>query len=315
MQAATLREQFAEQGFAVVEEVLDPVQDLQPLVDDYATALDNLARRWRDEGALSNLYADLPFGKRLIAVIQEAGLPYSQQFDISLPLGGITATTPIHLSAAVFDLLRNPRLLDAVETIIGPEIYSNPIQHVRIKPPEQLLGTGQREGLTTKTGWHQDQGVALPEADVSDILTVWVAVTDATEENGCLWVVPGSHRGDLITHCRNKEIPDSLVGSNPVPVPMRRGSALLMHRRTQHSSLPNTSDDIRWSFDLRYQPVGQPTGRPMFPGFIARSHRDPGSVLSDYQVWRDMWLEARNRLSRGEVPTFSRWTGQEPVCA
>ncbi len=315
MQAATLREQFAGQGFVVVEDVLDPVEDLQPLIDDYATALDNLARRWRDEGALSNLYANLPFGKRLIAVIQDAGLPYSQHFDISLPLGGITTATPIHLSAAVFDLLRSPRLLDAVETIIGPEIYSNPIQHVRIKPPEQLLGTGQREGLTTKTGWHQDQGVALPEADVSDILTVWVAVTDATEENGCLCVVPGSHRGDLITHCRNKEIPDALVGSNPVPVPMRRGSALLMHRRTQHSSLPNTSDDIRWSFDLRYQPVGQPTGRPMFPGFVARSHRDPGSVLSDYQAWRDLWLEARKRLSRGEVPTFSRWTGQEPVCA
>jgi hypothetical protein len=315
MQAATLREEFAEQGFAVVEDILHPVEDLQPLIDDYATALDDLARQWRDEGTLSNLYADLPFGKRLIAVIRDAGLPYSQYFDISLPLGEITTTTPIHLSAAVFDLLRNPRLLDTVETIIGPEIYSNPIQHVRIKPPEHLLGTGQREGLTTKTGWHQDQGVALPEADVSDILTVWVAVTDATEENGCLCVVPRSHRGNLITHCRNKEIPASLVGSNPVAVPMRRGSALLMHRRTQHSSLPNTSDDIRWSFDLRYQPVGEPTGRPMFPGFIARSHRDPKSVLSDYQVWREMWLEARNRLSRGEVPTFSRWSGQEPVCA
>ncbi|MDQ3327322.1 MAG: phytanoyl-CoA dioxygenase family protein [Chloroflexota bacterium] len=315
MPTATLVEQFQDQGFVVVADVLDPVEDLQPLINDYAAALDNLASRWWDEGALTNKYADLPFGKRLIAVIQEAGLPYSQHFDISLPLGGITPTTPIHLSAAVFDLLRNPRLLDAVEAIIGSEIYSNPIQHVRIKPPEQLLGAGQREGLTTKTGWHQDQGVALPEADASDILTVWVAITDATEENGCLCVVPRSHRADLITHCRNKEIPDSMVGTDPVPVPMRQGSALLMHRRTQHSSLPNTSDDIRWSFDLRYQPLGQPTGRPMFPGFVARSQRDPGTILSDYQVWREMWLQARTRLSRGAMPTFSRWTGHEPVCA
>ena len=49
----------------------------------------------------------------------------------------------------------------------------------------------------------------------------------------------------------------------PVPVPMRPGSVLLLHRLTEHSSLSNLSDGIRWSFDLRYQPVGQPTGRPV----------------------------------------------------
>ncbi|MDQ3856524.1 MAG: phytanoyl-CoA dioxygenase family protein [Chloroflexota bacterium] len=315
MRRATLLDHFHECGFVVIEGLLDPILDLQPLIDDYSALLDDLARRWYAERLLPCTHDHLPFEQRFLEVIGEYRRPYTQYFDISLPLGRTTAQTPIHLSKAVFDLLRNVRLLDAVETIIGPEILSNPIQHVRIKLPERLLSNDQQEGLATKTGWHQDQGVALPEADASEILTVWVAVTDATEENGCLCVVPGSHRAGLITHCRDKQIPDALVGEGSVSLPMERGSVLLMHRRTQHASLPNRSDGIRWSFDLRYQPIGQPTGRPMFPGFIARSRRDPTRVLDDDRTWANLWYEARCRLSQGETPEFSRWTGADPVCA
>ncbi len=133
MRDAALSEQFDERGYVVLERLLDPRADLQPLVDDYSSLLDTLAARWYAEGALAGMYPELPFGRRLVRIISESGLPYSQFFDISLPLGGISADTPIHLSPAVFDLLRHPRLLDAVEAIIGPEILSNPIQHVRLR--------------------------------------------------------------------------------------------------------------------------------------------------------------------------------------
>lgn len=315
MLASTALDQFYEQGFAVVEDVLDPQTDLEPLLDEYSMVLDALSRQWHEEGVLTSAYDELPFGPRLIEVVRESGRPYSQYFDISLPLGKITESTPIHLGPAVFDLLRNPRLLDAVENVIGPEIYSNPIQHVRIKPPERLLSGEQHEGLVARTGWHQDQGVALPDADETEILTVWVAVTDATLENGCLCVVPGSHREGLVVHCRNKQIPDALVRDDAVPVPMRRGSVLLMHRRTRHASLSNVSEDIRWSFDLRYQPIGQPTGRPMFPGFVARSRQNQESVLTDHRAWVAMWHEARSTLAEGESPEFNRWSGDHPLCA
>ena len=52
-----------------------------------------------------------------------------------------------------------------VEQFIGPEILSNPIQHVRIKPPELLLPAEFQGTLAGQTDWHQDQGVALPEVD------------------------------------------------------------------------------------------------------------------------------------------------------
>jgi phytanoyl-CoA hydroxylase len=82
-----------------------------------------------------------------------------------------------------------------------------------------------------------------------------------------------------------------------------------------HCSLPNRSDEIRWSFDPRYNPIGQPTGRPAFPGFVARSRRDPESELRDAEAWADLWRRARARLAEQETPTFNRWRADSPVCA
>jgi ectoine hydroxylase-related dioxygenase (phytanoyl-CoA dioxygenase family) len=318
MQNAIL-EHFETYGYAVVEDLLDPARDLQPLMDDYAAALNEWANLLFSEGLITSTYDSLPFNQRFIAIVSESKQPWAQFFDISLPPKDVTEETPIHLSKSVFNLLRSPRILDMVSQIIGSEILSNPIQHVRIKPPERTIPPEDRRGLAAQTGWHQDQGVALPEADESDVLTVWFPVTDATLENGCLQVIPGSHRGDLTTHCPGGvdgglHIPDKLLGGQPVSLPMRRGSVLLMHRRTKHASLPNTSADIRWSFDLRYQPIGQPTGRPALPGFIARSQQNPEQVMADYDRWVEIWKQARSRLAE-ETANFYRWQTDSPACA
>src|SRR5947207_7737788 len=167
---ATLVDQLEDEGYVVVEDVLDPRRDLQPIIDDYAQTLDTLSRTWYAEGKLSSTFADLPFNQRFIAIIREVRQPWFQYLDISLPQKNLTADTPIHLSEAVFNLLCIPSLLDVVEQLIGSEITSNPIQHVRIKPPEHLVPVDQRRGLVAQTVWHQDQGVALPEADDTDML-------------------------------------------------------------------------------------------------------------------------------------------------
>ena len=66
-------------------------------------------------------------------------------------------------------------------------------------------------------------------------------------------------------------------------------------RCSPHSSLSNNSDDVRVSLDLRYNPTGQPTGRPEFPGFVARSRRDPSSELRDPEAWKQLKLLALER--------------------
>ena len=67
--------------------------------------------------------------------------------------------------------------------------------------------------------------------------------------------------------------------------------------------------------ELRYNPTGQPTGRGMFPGFVARSRSHPETELRDPEAWTAMWLEARRALADGEQPSFNRWDPASPACA
>lgn len=312
-----LQEKFDRDGFVIVEDVLDRQRDLQPILDDYAEHLDALARRWHAEGELDSTFDDLPFHRRAAAVVARINDVQAAHLDISLPkIAEYTANTPIHTSAAIFKLLTHPRLLDLVEQIIGPEILSNPIQHARIKPPETAVPHGAPgNGYLQATPWHQDQGVITADADDTDVLSVWIPITDATIENGCLCMIPGSHRDGLAPHCF--EIPSKFRGAGVTPLPMRASSIVMFHRLTKHSSLPNHSEGIRFSFDLRYSPIGKPTGRDEFPGFVARSRSHPETVLTDHRQWTQLWQDARARLiARGTIDFRSRWKGvQQPDCA
>jgi hypothetical protein len=318
--SAAQLEQFDREGYLVVENVLDPVHDLAPLFAEYTSVLDGIVDGLVAVGTLSSRYENLPFGDRLIQVCMESGRVFSSNFDISLPQKGITYDTPMHVGPAVFRLLTSPRLLDVVESVVGPEVFSNPVQHIRTKLPPKVFANGAKaNGLVSKVEWHQDNGVVLPEADEATILTVWLALTDATEQNGCMQVIPGSHRDGLKDHCPVDQlrIPDALLELNRAKsLPMKAGSALLMNQRTIHSSTDNvTEDQVRISFDLRYQPVGQPTGRPSFPGFVARSQARPEAVLNDPSTWARLWLDTRETLARREDPSYNRWSADSPVCA
>jgi phytanoyl-CoA hydroxylase len=196
-----------------------------------------------------------------------------------------------------------------------------------MKPPEHLTPIDPATGRIQlgATPWHQDNGVLLEDADESDIITVWFPLTDATIENGCLAVVPFSHAEGLLPHCPANATNSSGFGvhikehlfnvDGSIPLPMKRGSALFMTKRTIHSSLPNHSNNVRFSFDLRYNPTGQPTGRGMFPSFVARSRANPQTELTDAEVWTNLWLEARRALAAGDQPQFNRWDPFSPACA
>ena len=314
-------QQFEEQGFLVVEDVLDPARDFAPIMDEYRAILDGIADTLYAEGAISSRYEDLPFAERLTEICAESKRELSQHFDFSLPQRGVKYDTPIYTGPAMFRLLTNPRLLDVVESVIGPEIYSCPVQHTRTKLPKRAVAN-PANGLIAKIPWHQDNGVLMPEADESSILTVWMPFNEATIANGCLQVVPRSHCVGLVDHCPvggTVAIPDKLVAEDrALPLPMKPGSILLMTQRTIHNSLDNvTPDQVRISFDLRFQPIGQPTGRPAFAqaGFVARSEEQPESVVRDPAVWSRNWLAVRDQMAADEDPAYNRWRADAAVCA
>ena len=162
--------------------------------------------------------------------------------------------------------MRHPRILDVVECLIGPEIYSSPVQQMRMKPPARNL-TGTLKGdipMSAPPPGIRDIVALLPEADNTQQLTVWVAITEATIDNGCLVSIPGSHREGPKVHCSNlaiasePQVPGKLMeGRAAVPLPVKRGGVVLFHKTNIHRALPNRSDALRWSLDLRYHPIGQ----------------------------------------------------------
>ena len=113
------------------------------------------------------------------------------------------------------------------------------------KPPE----------AGTELPWHQDNGYTplLPEA----YLTCWLALDDADLDNGCLWVIPGSHRQGTLAHRNAADGGPFRVGhdgpaSDGVPVPVPRGSVLAFSSLLLHRSGPNSTGRRRLAWILQY---------------------------------------------------------------
>jgi len=312
-------QQFDEEGWLLVEDVFDPERDFAPVLADYERIADSLGDRMLAQGTISSYDRTASFAGKMISLAEQTGGFDTQPFDISLPQSSIRSETPMYLGKPAFDILRHERLLDIVEQIIGPEIYSNPVQHIRVKVPENLVVKDEWTMLGRRTPWHQDNAVLTPDADDSEVISVWAPLTEARVEHGCLALLSRSHRDGVKPHCPNPlgiRLAEGVFDVEQLePVPMRPGDALFFTRTTIHGSLPNTSREIRWSFDLRYNRIGQPTGREYFPGFVARSRSDPDAELRDHEAWATSWIGARDGLAGKPGPRYNRWDIDAPWCA
>lgn len=296
--------------------MIDQKTVLDPVRQEYAALMDRLYDGWYKEGKVPPPDG-MGFDDKLLTAYR-AGCDWFQPMDISLPADKVTNNTPFHFGPAVFSLLTDPRLLDVVQSLIGPEIASNPIQHVRIKPPANDLRHDENRGHITKTDWHQDQGVTHESADKTKLITVWIAVSDATKDNGCLQVQPRGHTKGLMPHCAKTQvgIPDALIDrDNAKAVPVKSGGIVIFHPLVPHGSRVNQTDGFRWSFDIRYNVTGQPTGRDHFPAFVARSKCKPESVLTDPEKWLNLWEESRAKLAADNHVSLYRWDNSAPYCA
>lgn len=164
----------------------------------------------------------------------------------------------------VFDLEpghtpENPRLRRLKNPIEHHEVYDQTIRHDGILSiVEQLIGKGVRTNgnklnmklpsFGSAVEWHQDWAFYPHTND--DLLAVGVCIDDMTEENGCLLVVPGSHKGELISHHED----GVFVGAVSVPgydpdnvakITVKAGGITIHHARTLHASTPNHSQNPR----------------------------------------------------------------------
>ena len=146
------------------------------------------------------------------------------------------------------DVIRTPRILDLVEDIIGPDILCW-TTHWFIK-----------EARTPQyVSWHQDSRYWGVESD--RFVSVWLALSPATRESGCLRVLPGSHLTEPMDHVdtwaehnmltRGQSIPD-IDESRALDLELAPGEIALFDYRLAHASGPNASDDRRIGIGIRY---------------------------------------------------------------
>lgn len=266
--------QFHSQGFLKLENILDPEDDLGPVIRAYDEEVDRRARRLQEEGRLSSLYEGEDFGRQLAKIGHE------------VPEAATGLDIYLVRHPAMFKFLCNRKLHDAIGSLVGPEILCHPCQHLRAVVPTTIAT------ISRTTDWHQDAGVLWPEADNHLIVTTWIPLHDVEVEHGCLEVLPGSHKYGLIAHAPaggSRVTQEQMPPGEPLPLPIKAGGVIFFHNYVLHRARPNTSDSIRWSMDLRWQDPAKPTGRPFYPGFIVRSEARPDTVQHDYEEWRQRW--------------------------
>lgn len=166
-------------------------------------------------------------------------------------LGPGQRTKSHYLFTWVDDIMRDSRILDAVEDLIGPNIL--------------CWGTIfwiKEAASPSYVGWHQD--LQYWGLDTSDLVNVWVALAPASEAAGCMSVLPGSHR-ELLEHVetyhedsllsRGQELTIDVAERNPVAMPLEAGQFSIHNGRLAHGSGPNTTDDRRIGLSLQYMPT------------------------------------------------------------
>jgi ectoine hydroxylase-related dioxygenase (phytanoyl-CoA dioxygenase family) len=158
-------------------------------------------------------------------------------------------------SAACRRLVTSPTLVEMAIALLGPEVRLYWNQAV-IKPP--------RKGGSF--AWHQDTGYEPMEPP--EYLTCWLALDDATLENGCIWVIPGSHSWGLLHHERDPALGDEVGYAGPeegIPVPIRRGQVVAFSSLLLHRSGPNTTGGPRRAYVVQYcqtDAISPRTGEP-----------------------------------------------------
>jgi len=189
-------------------------------------------------------------------------------------------------------LVSDQRLLDVAERFIGPDIALF-ASHYICKPPK----TGQA------VLWHQD-GAYWP-LEPMKVVTLWLAVNEVTPENGCMRVVPGTHRTQLTATRERRDVDNVLASetelevdeSDAVDIVLDPGDVEVHHPNIIHGSNANTSDRWRKGLTIRYIPT---TTRITVPGrgapFLLRGQAVEG--INDY-LPRPTYVEGEHHRFRG----------------
>ena len=227
---------YWDQGYLIQRQALK-IPELASACTLIMVLVDRYASQLYQEGKISCLFEGEPFERRLVLINQQAELKASlwdlaQAFDCP----------------ELFHLIRHPAILDRLESLLGPEISWTGSYVTRLKLP-------QNQG--TVFPWHQDSQYYGQATQHLHVVSLWVPLVEVNEDNGCLYIIPGSHNWSLLKGQREEDnkvhtLEEVEQRGTPVALPMKQGDILLFSNLTCHASKLNTSSNVRWSVDLRY---------------------------------------------------------------
>lgn len=267
---------YDREGFLALPHLLDE-QDMAGVIASMQQRVGEIADDLHAQGLVADRRENSPFATRLAELFADLTdahfLKYGRSWRDRLP--------------GYFDLMTNPKILDAVKSLIGSEIFANPVYNTRPKVPRVAAGA---------VPWHQDRSY-WPDANANPVITVWIPLVDANLENGCLYIIPRTHRTQVYSYHRETysgtgytEIDaEHLKTDRALPLPLEAGGAILFNDRCIHMSTPNRSRSVRWSVDLRYQPTDQDPMLQHGIGFLASSRKHPQRVAT-----LEDWLAGRS---------------------
>lgn len=193
-------------------------------------------------------------------------------------------------------LVGDDRLLDVAQHFIGSDVALF-ASHYIAKPP----GTGQ------PVLWHQDAGYW--PLDPMEVVTVWLALDDSAPDNGCMRVVPGSHRGEVhalkpsteVENVLSSEIAVEVDEADAVDVVVPAGGVSVHHPAIIHGSEPNRSNRWRRGLTIRYIPAStRIVCEGVFPSaFLLRGDPVPG--VNEYNPV-PQYVEGRHMPFAGATP-------------
>lgn len=205
-------------------------------------------RRYEQEGYLTALRA---LGReetaRFRACFEEYERSLGDKLDLLPPKDHrLFFTDPHKFLHWAYDLGTRPAVLDAVESLLGPDLLLWSTQFFPKRPRDP-----------TYISWHQDG--TYWALDPPKVCTAWIALTRSVEANGCLRVVPGSHTSRLPHHdtfdtdnalTRGQEIAVDVPEEKALSLVLAPGEMSIHHVGTVHGSMANTSDEPRIGFAL-----------------------------------------------------------------
>lgn len=185
--------------------------------------------------------------------------------------------------ARLLEFLLSDEVLDLVEPVVGPNIGLW-ASHLISKPPR----TGKA------TPWHEDSSYWNGRVStMAGICTVWLAIDEASPENGCMKVIPGSQHGGFSEYeavDADKNIfgtqikPEQVDEARAVYFALQPNECSLHEARIIHGADANTSDKRRAGYTMRYFPTSSkiyPDKNPGHKIWLARGCDLAGNVYQD----------------------------------